>query len=628
MEALVSSCVVLPCTFNYPISQLPESRLKGIWHKQTDINDRIYDEDNTLISDSFKGRTKLIGKLGEKNCTLEINSVKNHDNGPFCFRAEIPKYDKFSFVEKCVTIKMKAEPAKPILDHEENFVEDSIATFRCYVRHTCPTHHPTIKWSRSDAKPLLSYKDNGHGVWEVESLLTFPATKEDNHEEITCSVTFHGNMQSEVTHKIYIKRSINKARITPDSTTEFLEGVEQDITCSVTYMCSSDQPGIVWNNGQLVGITSYRIIQGTEYEAKSTLKFTAKADDHGRNIVCQINFKGTARKVTITLRVKRSMGSLDWSFTMPSAIAGTQGSCVVIPCNFKFKNSRHISTDVKWYRFSPSDYSLVYNKYESINNINNKFRGKTSLYGSSNDNNCSLKIQPLEMEHNQERLFPWLDKSPIENLYIQNFKDETIALEVTDSVEKPQAELLGIAKVGEPVTLSCSVIHTCPPIPPKLSWSISRGTRKFINTPLYNGKWKTTMEITWTVEEDDTSVTCSVSYLGGQTSKTEISLNPLCPIDQVQITPNANTEFLEGVEQDIVCSVTYMCAKDRPYLSWSSEQLPGSMIQITKHGKKQVARSTLKFTPKTGDHGKTITCQADFRGNIQTVEITLKVQSK
>lgn len=97
-----------------------------------------------------------------------------------------------------------------------------------------------------------------------------------------------------------------------------------------------------------------------------------------------------------------------------------------------------------------------------------------------------------------------------------------------DIVEKPQAEVLGIAKVGEPVTVSCSVLHTCPPTPPTLSLSISRGSARFINTPLHHGIWKATKEITWTVEENDNSVTCTASYRGGQTSKTEINLNPLC----------------------------------------------------------------------------------------------------
>lgn len=105
-------------------------------------------------------------------------------------------------------------------------------------------------------------------------------------------------------------------------------------------------------------------------------------------------------------------------------------------------------------------------------------------------------------------------------------------------------------------------------------------------------------------------------------------LSVIGPIDQAQITPDSNTELLEGVEQNIICSVTYTCARDRPYIIWSGEELPGSTFYITKQERKQKAVSTIKFTPKASDHGKTITCQADFKGNFQTVEITLRVRSE
>lgn len=127
-----------------------------------------------------------------------------------------------------------------------------------------------------------------------------------------------------------------------------------------------------------------------------------------------------------------SMGSLDWSFTMPSTITGIRGSCVVIPCNYEFKNVQHGKTNVKWYKLSNTGYSLVYD--QPTHNILQQFRGKTSLFSSSNDKNCSLKIQPLDMQHSQERLFPWMDPKPIESYHSKNFDHVTIALDVTGMI--------------------------------------------------------------------------------------------------------------------------------------------------------------------------------------------------
>ncbi|KAI4904642.1 hypothetical protein NFI96_003331 [Prochilodus magdalenae] len=63
VNALVSSCVVMPCKFNYPGTPLPDSRIRGIWHKK-DKKENIYHEDQTEVADSFKERTKLLGATG------------------------------------------------------------------------------------------------------------------------------------------------------------------------------------------------------------------------------------------------------------------------------------------------------------------------------------------------------------------------------------------------------------------------------------------------------------------------------------------------------------------------------------------------------------------------------------
>ncbi|XP_062873412.1 myelin-associated glycoprotein-like [Trichomycterus rosablanca] len=206
MDALVKSCVVLPCHFNYPDPKLPDSRIRGIWHKKDKTWTVIYHQDHTQIVDSFKGRTKLIGHLGEKNCSLEINDVQNHDSSPFCFRAEIPDLDKYSFVDSCTSLNIKPNAEKPEMFHEESFEEGTIVFSKCFVRHTCPSHHPVLTWNRRGSKIHESHKNNGHGVWEVESVITFTSAEEDDHTDITCTATFQGGMETETTRKIFIKR--------------------------------------------------------------------------------------------------------------------------------------------------------------------------------------------------------------------------------------------------------------------------------------------------------------------------------------------------------------------------------------------------------------------------------------
>ncbi|XP_066541043.1 myeloid cell surface antigen CD33-like isoform X2 [Hoplias malabaricus] len=215
MKALVESCVVVPCTFNYPGKKESASRIRGIWHKKDDKKINIYHEDSTLISDNFKGRTKLPGHLGapDHNCTLEIDEVKDHDNGPYCFRAELIEADKFSFVEKCVLFTMIQRPDPPEVQEPETLEEGVPTTLKCFVKHTCPSHPPTLTWSNKDGKVMMSSRSLGNGNWEVESLLTVTPTEADDHTKITCNVSFHGGLKSFKSIPIYIKRKTSYVHI-------------------------------------------------------------------------------------------------------------------------------------------------------------------------------------------------------------------------------------------------------------------------------------------------------------------------------------------------------------------------------------------------------------------------------
>ncbi|XP_026041597.1 myelin-associated glycoprotein-like isoform X2 [Astatotilapia calliptera] len=216
IDALVGSCVVVPCSFSHTGGNLPSSRLRGIWHEKNDKKSNIYQEDNTLIKDSFKGRTRLVGELGKNNCTLEITEVKDHDNGPFCFRAELvltenndPTKDKYSFVEDCVELYMLTEPPKPTVIKPKTATQGEAYTVTCSVIHTCPTHVPKLTWNLDSTKVIVHHKDIKHGNWETQSILTFIPEEKDDNSEITCTAEFNGVLKSPETFTLHVKRVEN-----------------------------------------------------------------------------------------------------------------------------------------------------------------------------------------------------------------------------------------------------------------------------------------------------------------------------------------------------------------------------------------------------------------------------------
>uniref|UniRef100_A0A668TFW1 Ig-like domain-containing protein n=1 Tax=Oreochromis aureus TaxID=47969 RepID=A0A668TFW1_OREAU len=186
IDALVTSCVVVPCSFSHTGGNLPMSRLRAMWHYKGKTPDtkgnNIFHSDATLIKDNFKGRTKILGELGQKNCTLEITPVRDHDNGPFCFRVELvrtegnePTKDMFSFVEDCVELNM--------LSMSPTF-HDFKHLYQFSIKSLC----------------LLLY---------TQSILTFIPEEKDDNRELTCTAAFNGGLKSSATFTLSVKRIEN-----------------------------------------------------------------------------------------------------------------------------------------------------------------------------------------------------------------------------------------------------------------------------------------------------------------------------------------------------------------------------------------------------------------------------------
>ncbi|XP_039475359.1 myelin-associated glycoprotein-like isoform X2 [Oreochromis aureus] len=220
IDALVTSCVVVPCSFSHTGGNKPRSRLRAMWHDKGKTPDtkgnNIYHEDYTLIKDNFKGRTKMLGELGQNNCTLEITPVRDHDNGPFCFRVELvrgegnePTKDMFSFVEDCVELNMISKPPKPTLIQPKTATQGEPYTVTCSVIHTCPNHVPKLTWNLDITNIIVHHKDIKQGNWETQSILTFIPEEKDDNREITCTAEFNGGLKSPETFTLHVKRIEN-----------------------------------------------------------------------------------------------------------------------------------------------------------------------------------------------------------------------------------------------------------------------------------------------------------------------------------------------------------------------------------------------------------------------------------
>ncbi|XP_074539301.1 uncharacterized protein LOC141800585 [Halichoeres trimaculatus] len=348
-----------------------------------------------------------------------------------------------------------------------------------------------------------------------------------------------------------------------------------------------------------------------QWRTVSTLTFTASSNDQGRSLICYARYNGGRRQDrSITLRVKRNMLSRGWSFITPESITGMRGSCIIIPCRFTYRASQPPDLRVIWYLFQSNGYTPVFDQRQ---NVVSKFRGKTSVVGSVRGGNCSLKIERLEMSHNKDRLYPWIDVNPITSYHTQGFSffDKTSQIIVTDNAETPQMNIFGIPRVGEQSTVSCSVRHTCISASPKLELNGVSGQDVLLDTQVPDGVWERKLQRTWTVEEGDQEVTCTVSYPGGQKGTSTLKLNVECPYDNIVMTERPGN-ITEGVAQSVICSVSYKCRKNTPTIVWNYKDMQTSVQTNRISSNTYRTASNLTFIGLLKDDKSPLTCTAQF----------------
>ncbi|XP_057207320.1 myelin-associated glycoprotein [Triplophysa rosa] len=183
---LSGSCVVIPCTYNYPSHGKTYTGFTGIWYKGD--SDIIYHEDTSKINSKFKDRTSL-DYLQQKNCTLKISSLQHDDPGQYMFRIEIKDLNMFSYQENKVSITVKDSPELPIISVDEEVTSQKEVTAICVVSHSCPSEPPRLTWSHKGTTTSYS-QPLEDGQWKLTSSLTFTPSREDHNKPLSCSAEF------------------------------------------------------------------------------------------------------------------------------------------------------------------------------------------------------------------------------------------------------------------------------------------------------------------------------------------------------------------------------------------------------------------------------------------------------
>ncbi|MEQ2169823.1 hypothetical protein GOODEAATRI_029103 [Goodea atripinnis] len=183
VTAVEGSCAVVPCHTQ------PHARV--IWYKYHNVQYPVVCDELRpyQVEPLFKGRTYVVGKAAEGNCTLKFTEVKMADNNLQIYVWINPDSTATQkFYDKIVTISV--EKKFPMIFVQSEILEGSIFEINCSIEHSCPYFPPLFSWSTSQVlnnMTSLTFSAKRGVLWIYRETLQGTATKDMHKTQITCS---------------------------------------------------------------------------------------------------------------------------------------------------------------------------------------------------------------------------------------------------------------------------------------------------------------------------------------------------------------------------------------------------------------------------------------------------------
>lgn len=104
ITAFEGTCVVIPCRFSYP-EELRPATIHGIWYFNSPYPKNyppvVYKSRTNIVHESYVGRSRLLGELNFRNCTLQISRLSPELTGKYYFRGDLGGYNQYTYPEHC-----------------------------------------------------------------------------------------------------------------------------------------------------------------------------------------------------------------------------------------------------------------------------------------------------------------------------------------------------------------------------------------------------------------------------------------------------------------------------------------------------------------------------------------------
>ncbi|XP_040899426.1 sialic acid-binding Ig-like lectin 16 isoform X2 [Toxotes jaculatrix] len=240
-------CVVIPCSFTTSYWFTPQNL---VWYKCEPPERRCGDSDiifhtnksNRKVQPEFSGRVSLLEPdVSFKNCSIIINDLREADSGSYQLRVNgvlNGRPDRFLFYTRA-TLSIKGMSQKPTVMIPP-LTAGQQSTLTCTAPGLCSGSDPKITWMWSRAGEKDSHITENITDFKTEnvtavtqrhsSTLTFNSSAEHHSTNVTCQVSFRGDVTTEETVTLSVTY-VKEVKITGNTSVK--EGETLNLTCSV-----------------------------------------------------------------------------------------------------------------------------------------------------------------------------------------------------------------------------------------------------------------------------------------------------------------------------------------------------------------------------------------------------------
>lgn len=105
ISAFEGTCVSIPCRFDFP-DELRPAVVHGVWYFNSPYPKNyppvVFKSRTQVVHESFQGRSRLLGDLGLRNCTLLLSNLSPELGGKYYFRGDLGGYNQYTFSEHSI----------------------------------------------------------------------------------------------------------------------------------------------------------------------------------------------------------------------------------------------------------------------------------------------------------------------------------------------------------------------------------------------------------------------------------------------------------------------------------------------------------------------------------------------